>query len=170
MCKRTFQIFVVVVSASLLVPLYAQENGADYWKKYGGMPPLDIRVSLDDKTARGLFEVTKARNESPSKKIPLEDILIPVIVGQQLKFKVEISPRGANSWKDITKHPNLLITSYAGFMRINKSNSEILVVGDVAKPKMDAGIKTVTFYYSDLNRKDEQGAYTMLYFDIAGKP
>src|SRR5262245_34823784 len=83
-------------------------DASEFWKKYGGMPPLDIRVSIDGHLAVGLFEAALARKQGHP-RIALKDRMIPVVVGQTVTFKVEVSPRGANQWTDVTGHKNLSI-------------------------------------------------------------
>ena len=165
---RYFVVQLLGLSASWSV--LAQEQHAEYFKKYGGMPPLDMRVTLNGKEVRGLFEAALASKVLPPKELSLEDVLIPVVVGQKLIYKVEISQRGANQWSEISKHPNLLISEPTKRIQISKSTTELWVLGNAANPQQDMGIYTMIFYYSDRNPKDEQAAYTHLYFGVKRKP
>lgn len=171
--KLFFKEILLFMFFLLQVAMPANAQHADYWKKYGGMPPLDIRVSIDGKAVQGLFDVARelVKKENSQERMALiEVIAIPVKNAQKLSLKVEISPRDAKQWTDVTKHPNLLITAPAGRIDVDKRAAELRMRGDTLHPELDVGIQTVIFYYSDRNVKDEQAAYTEIYFDIAGKP
>jgi len=143
----------------------AETPDADYWKKYGGMPPLDIRIHLDGAPVRGLFESALASKKGLSPPT-LTEMMIPVTIGQWITYKVEVSARGKGDWVDVTGHENLMVSNPTQGINIDRKTNRLWVVGDAINAKRDYGYATVIFYYSDLNEKDEQGAYTKLFFDI----
>ena len=168
-------IFLLFTLPFFLSGVSAQDQHAEYFKKYGGMPPLDIRVFVDGVQVKGVFDLAK---EYQNKTKPTDEAarklaratFIPVKVGQKLTFRVEVAKRDSAEWLDVTKHPNMLIDSASSTIIINPDKSGGRVVGDPRFPdSADLGIKRVIFYYSDRNPKDEQAAYTEIYFDVKGK-
>lgn len=169
-----FASFTFVLLASSMT--FAQTpEAAEQWKKYGekygGMPPLDIRVSIDGRPVVGLFEAALARKQGQA-RISLKERAIPVVVGQVVAFKVEISPRGANQWTDVTQHKNLSIDSPSGKIEIDQASSRLRIRPTAIDGKLSSiGLTGMIFYYSvDFDPKDEQFAYTELDFDIRAKP
>ena len=152
-----------------------QDQHGEYFKKYGGMPPLDIRVFVDGVQAKGMFDLAK---EYQDKTYPAgeagqklwESMLIPAKVGQKFTFRVEVAKRDSGEWQDVTKHRQMSTKATSKVISINPDKSGGRVVSDPRFPaSFDLGIERVIFYYSDRNPKDEQAAYTEIYFDVKGK-
>lgn len=164
------QFFTVFLMGLMSAGLHAQTQypHASYWKKYSGMPPLDIRVSLNGKPVIGLFE--QAQAESRGKPpIPLDSITIPLVTGQRVDFKVEVAKRDTNRWVDVTQHQNLYVDNDDGGVRIDKKSKQLIVLG-AKNPQTDFGYASITIYYTDRNPADEQAGFTVLYLDIRAKP
>ncbi len=154
----------------------AQDQHAEYWKKHDGLAPLEIRVFVDGVQAKGMFDLARQYRHKP---IPTgeagqklwESMLIPIKVGQKFTLRVEVAKRDSEQWVDVTKNPKLEIDSATRVISINPDKSGGKVAGDSRFPdSTDLGVKTVIFYFSDHNIKDEQFAYTEIYFDVKGKP
>ena len=163
---RYFVVLLLGLSASWSV--LAQNPHEAYWTKYAGMPSLDIRISLDGKPVRGLFESAQSRRKGI--KIPLDDLLIAVTAGQHISFTVEISPRDANQWTDVSQNKNLVMTNPTGGVDVDKRSKQINITGDIRNPRNNFGYGSISIYYSNKDTKDEQFGFTVLHFDIKGKP
>lgn len=171
--RAAFLFFTALLAAS---GVSAQDQHAAYWKKYGGMPPLDIRVFVDGVQVKGMFELAK---EYQHKIIPAgeageklwESMLIPVKVGQKFTLRVEVAKRDSGQWVDVRKDSKLKIDATSRVISINHDKSGGKVVGDPRFPdSANLGVQRVIFYYSDRNIKDEQATYTEIYFDVKNKP
>ncbi|MES2408643.1 MAG: hypothetical protein V4528_15140 [Pseudomonadota bacterium] len=171
--RAAFLFFTALLAAS---GVSAQDQHAAYWKKYGGMPPLDIRVFVDGVQVKGVFDLAK---EYQNKAKPPDEVarkmakstFIPVRVGQKFTLRVEVAKRDSGQWVDVRKDSKLKIDATSRVISIYPDKSGGKVVGDPRFPdSTNLGIKSVIFYYSDRNIKDEQAAYTEIYFDVKNKP
>lgn len=169
-------IFLLFTALFILSDVSAQDQHAEYFKKYGGLPPLDIRVFVDGVQVKGVFDLAK---EYQHKTKPTDEVarklarstFIPVRVGQKFTLRAEVAKRDSGQWVDVTKNSKLKIYATSRVISINPDKSGGKVVGDPRFPdSTDLGIESVIFYYSDRNIKDEQAAYTEIYFDVKNKP
>lgn len=164
-----FLAVLMVASMSTALHAQTQDPHTAYWKKYGGMPPLDIRVSLNGQIVPGLFEQAQAESKGMSGR-SLDSITIPLVTGQRVNFKVEVSKRDADQWFDVTQHANLILTNPTGGIQIEKKTKQISVLGDLKNPQTDFGYASISIYYTDSNPADEQFGFTRLYVYIGIKP
>ena len=169
-------IFLLFTVLFILTDVSAQNQHTEYFKKYGGLPPLDIRVFVNGVQVKGVFDLAK---EYQNKAKPPDEVarkmakstFIPVRVGQKFTLRVEVAKRDSGQWVDVTKNSRLRIDATGSLININPDNTSGKVVGDPRFPdSTDLGIESVIFYYSDRNIKDEQAAYTEIYFDVKNKP
>ena len=172
--KRAFFLFFTVLFVASGV--WAQDQHSAYWKKYGGLPPLDIRVFVNGVQVKGVFELAREYQHTakPSDEVARKmarSTFIPVRVGKKFTLRVEVAKRDSEQWVDVTKNSKLRIDATSRVISINPDKSGGKVVGDPRFPdSADLGVESVIFYYSDRNIKDEQAAYTEIYFDVKNKP
>lgn len=138
----------------------------------GGLPPLDVRIFLNEKPVAGLFELSKQLVGQPGKNYSeMQSVIEPKLInakqGQKFRLKIEVSDRGENKWRDITLDRRLEVSNVMQRILFDAKKSEISISSSVTNNRTGFGIEALSIYYTE-NPEDSRAAYTEIYFDIKG--